>query len=152
MVSSFPRKVNNRRTSAGNYVSWLALNPVGRQGAPQNARRIQASGRRKVRQQFLYHQLGRQECLHISHPGVGNDRAQVGGASEFQCLETEASKAYQLLRTGSGLRQPRAFATAGSAAGIGRAERRGLGGGAFDIPRSTECRGPSRRGASAIYG
>src|SRR5271165_4541030 len=152
ILSSFPAcQVGSRPYRAGLYVSWFALNPAGRQRTSKNARGIQAPSRREVRKQILYHELGWEECLSISHPGVGDDRAQAGWAVYFQCFEAKAVETDQLLRAGSGVRWPRASAAAGGITRVGRPEGRGLGGGTFDVSRGTECGSASRRSDRAVY-
>src|SRR5512146_3273597 len=80
------------------HVSRQSPNPSRRKGPAEGPGRIQAGDRREVRGAILYHFSGWACCPGISLRGVGADRAEAGGALQFQPDEEKVSDAHQLLR------------------------------------------------------
>src|SRR6185312_8630497 len=69
------------------HVSRQRSNPRRRKGTAQGPRGIQARRGREIRREILHHVAGRQECTCLSLRGMGADRAEAGGALQFQSDE-----------------------------------------------------------------
>src|SRR5512135_223563 len=84
------------------HVSRQSSNPGRRKRTPQSPRRIQARDRREVRRAILHHLDGWKGCSDISLLGMRADRAEAGGALQFQSYEEKVFDPHQLLGSGSG--------------------------------------------------
>src|ERR1019366_8394348 len=132
--------MNNKRSPGTSraHVSRKSSNARRRKGTVKSPRGIQARDRREICAEILHHK-SRWNCRSsVSLRGMGADRAEAGGAFDFQSDEEEIFNAHELLRAGCG--DGRAGAPAGAAdpARVG-ADSRGSGSARkFDLPGSSE--------------
>src|SRR3981189_63077 len=106
--------INKRNPIASRaHVSRKSSNARRRKGTVKSPRGIQARDRREICSEILHHKSGRKYCSSVSLRGMGADRAEVGGALDFQSNEEKIPDSHELLRAGRG--DGRAGAPAGSA-------------------------------------
>src|SRR5579859_1553917 len=147
-----PVKGTGRKSSGRTHVPWKLSNPRGRKGAPQGARRLQASDRREVRHAVLHHESGRQGSTDLSVRRLASHRTETAQASQLQSHEKEVPQPHELLRTTSGDGRAGPVAHPESSAGGGRDQGRGGGTGSPHTPRSAEHPSlPCRDGAGAVH-
>src|SRR5215467_5149173 len=117
------------------HVSRQSSNPGRREGPSEGSGRVQAGDRREIRAAILHHKSRWEGCSSVSLRGVGADRAEVGGALQFQSHEEEVSGSDELLRAAGGNGWAGPVAAAAVVAGIRTNQGRGSGSGQSDVPR-----------------
>ena len=80
------------------HVSRQSSNPGRRERPSQDSGRVQAGDRREIRATILHHKSRWEGCSSVSLRGVGTDRAEAGGALQFQSHEEEVLGSDELLR------------------------------------------------------
>src|SRR5580700_8858899 len=120
------------------HVSRQSSNPGRRKRTAQGAGRVQAGDRREVRSAILHHKFGWEGCSSVSLRGVGADRAEAGGALQFQSREEEISGPDELLRAAGRDGRARTVVAAAVVARDRADQGRGSGSGEFDVSRGQE--------------